>query len=130
MTSSLHGSAGLAAIVALGAGSYLAWQYYYAYNGDEASSRPKHDRNRKVLMHVHASGAGELAHLPVAAPPGDDAPSVRRFEEDEILSEQFTRNVTFFGVAASRSIASSFVVVVGLGVRSLFRAGSRSKMCC
>ena len=34
---------------------------------------------------------------------------------DEILAEQFTRNVQFFGKDAQARIAGSFVVVVGLG---------------
>lgn len=43
--------------------------------------------------------------------------SVHRFEDDEILSEQLTRNVQFFGLENQKKIANSFVVVVGLGVR-------------
>jgi len=35
--------------------------------------------------------------------------------EDEIVREQLSRNVTFFGEPAQRVICSSFVVVVGLG---------------
>jgi hypothetical protein len=42
--------------------------------------------------------------------------SVREFAHDEVLLEQLTRNVQFFGMEAQQSIADSFVVVVGLGV--------------
>lgn len=35
--------------------------------------------------------------------------------EDDILSEQFTRNTQFFGEEAQRKIMGSYVVVVGLG---------------
>lgn len=38
------------------------------------------------------------------------------FVSDEVLSEQFTRNVQFFGQDGQLKIANAFVVVVGLGV--------------
>jgi tRNA A37 threonylcarbamoyladenosine dehydratase len=38
------------------------------------------------------------------------------FDQDDILMEQLTRNVQFFGLEAQKKIARSFVVVVGLGV--------------
>lgn len=38
--------------------------------------------------------------------------------EDEILAEQFTRNVQFFGQAGQQRIFDAFVIVVGLGVRA------------
>lgn len=38
------------------------------------------------------------------------------FDQDEILEEQLTRNVQFFGLEAQRRIGGAFVVVVGLGV--------------
>ncbi|KIZ01339.1 Uncharacterized protein MNEG_6623 [Monoraphidium neglectum] len=37
------------------------------------------------------------------------------FDQDDILMEQLTRNVQFFGLEAQKKIARSFVVVVGLG---------------
>jgi tRNA A37 threonylcarbamoyladenosine dehydratase len=49
-----------------------------------------------------------------AAPCG----SVRNFDEDDIIAEQLTRNVQFFGLDNQKRIAHSFVVVVGLGVRT------------
>uniref|UniRef100_A0A7S3QJN2 THIF-type NAD/FAD binding fold domain-containing protein n=1 Tax=Dunaliella tertiolecta TaxID=3047 RepID=A0A7S3QJN2_DUNTE len=41
--------------------------------------------------------------------------SVRRFQEDEVITEQLTRNIQFFGVEKQQHIADSFVIVVGLG---------------
>lgn len=41
--------------------------------------------------------------------------SVQNFQDDDILAEQLTRNVQFFGLEAQQQIARSFVVVVGLG---------------
>ena len=40
------------------------------------------------------------------------------FDQDEILEEQLTRNLQFFGLDAQRRIGGAFVVVVGLGVSS------------
>lgn len=41
--------------------------------------------------------------------------SVRNFQQDEVLVEQLTRNIQFFGLEAQQKIADAFVVVVGLG---------------
>ena len=38
--------------------------------------------------------------------------------QDDILREQFTRNIQFFGEAAQAKVFRSFVVIVGLGVRA------------
>lgn len=48
-------------------------------------------------------------------PPGDGS-IVEEFEKDDVLAEQLTRNVQFFGLEGQKKIAKSFVVVVGLGV--------------
>jgi hypothetical protein len=53
--------------------------------------------------------------------------SLAEFDADDILSEQLTRNVQFFGLEAQKRIARSFVVVVGLGVR--LRACVRRRGC-
>lgn len=42
--------------------------------------------------------------------------TVADFLKDDVLKEQFTRNVQFFGEDGQSRIASAFVVVVGLGV--------------
>ena len=42
------------------------------------------------------------------------------FHEDEVLAEQFTRNVQFFGLEGQLKIANAFVVVIGLGVSSCY----------
>lgn len=49
--------------------------------------------------------------------------SVASFHEDDILGEQLTRNVQFFGLEAQQRIGQAFVVVVGLGVSAVGRAG-------
>ena len=36
--------------------------------------------------------------------------------DDEIVAEQFTRNVQFFGVESQKKVAEAFVVVIGLGL--------------
>ena len=43
---------------------------------------------------------------------------LQRAMDDEILAEQFTRNVQFFGADGQQGIFDAFVVVVGLGVHS------------
>jgi hypothetical protein len=60
-------------------------------------------------------------HQPVAVtassqPAAVHTASLKDFESDEILAEHLTRNVQFFGVEKQKVIASSFVVVIGLGV--------------
>jgi tRNA A37 threonylcarbamoyladenosine dehydratase len=37
--------------------------------------------------------------------------------DDDILGEQLTRNVQFFGRESQQRVCDAFVVVVGLGVR-------------
>ena len=39
--------------------------------------------------------------------------------QDDILREQFTRNIQFFGEGPQTQVFRSFVVIVGLGVRAL-----------
>lgn len=51
-----------------------------------------------------------------ASPVQDSSSGLSDFLRDEILSEQFTRNVQFFGQDGQLKIANAFVVVVGLGV--------------
>jgi tRNA A37 threonylcarbamoyladenosine dehydratase len=41
--------------------------------------------------------------------------SVENFEDDDIIKEQLTRNVQFFGLPGQKDISKSFVIVVGLG---------------
>jgi hypothetical protein len=47
------------------------------------------------------------------------AASLEQFDRDEVLAEQLTRNVQFFGVERQRAITHAFVVVIGLGVSRL-----------
>ena len=70
--------------------------------------------------------AGRLpADVPAAS--GDGPPhTVAQYEGDEVLEEQFTRNVQFFGSEGQRKAAQALVVVVGLGVRNLTLAATTS----
>ena len=53
-----------------------------------------------------------------AAPaPRQHAPSAPLSLDDEIVGEQLTRNVQFFGREGQQRVCDAFVVVVGLGVR-------------
>ena len=63
----------------------------------------------------------------VHQPPAPPAAAVGALEpqdwlHDDVLGEQFTRNVQFFGEASQRHIANSFVVVIGLGVSAVTSA--------
>ena len=49
----------------------------------------------------------------------DQASGLEDALEDEILSEQFTRNVQIFGREGQQRVHHAFVVVVGLGVSCL-----------
>lgn len=60
--------------------------------------------------------AQEKPLTPQVAPP--TGTGLGNFPEDEILAEQFTRNVQFFGQESQIKIANAFVVVIGLGVGS------------
>lgn len=46
----------------------------------------------------------------------DHPASLQALDHDEVLSEQLTRNIQFFGLDKQKKIAKSFVVVIGLGV--------------
>lgn len=61
-----------------------------------------------------AAAAGAAG--PAAAPSIATTLQLDCLEEDDILQEQLTRNVQFFGLEKQKRIGSSFVVVIGLGV--------------
>lgn len=71
----------------------------------------------------HPDLTADLTGRPPAGLPGvtgDGAPHrVAEYEGDEVLEEQFTRNVQFFGSEGQRKAARALVVVVGLGVRNV-----------
>ena len=68
-------------------------------------------------LRSNASAQPPSPRPPSLAPTAIPLASVRNFDEDDILAEQLTRNVQFFGLENQKLIAQSFVVVVGLGVR-------------
>lgn len=62
------------------------------------------------------SALTETEQQPPLSPVQDSSCGLSDFVSDEVLSEQFTRNVQFFGRDGQLKIANAFVVVVGLGV--------------
>ncbi|KAJ0987270.1 hypothetical protein J5N97_005626 [Dioscorea zingiberensis] len=44
-----------------------------------------------------------------------DTLDVSNFLQDEVVSEQLTRNIQFFGIESQQKVTESFVVVIGLG---------------
>lgn len=99
-------AAAFAAGAALGAGALLL----YTRNQNTAAAAA----GSVGLQHDGDAGA---APLPAAAANGATASGfdMSHFDQDEILEEQLTRNVQFFGLEAQRRIGGAFVVVVGLG---------------
>ncbi|KAL6763247.1 hypothetical protein V8C86DRAFT_2497247 [Haematococcus lacustris] len=65
-------------------------------------------RSHAVPAPASAGCDARPAHVPTCA-------SVRRFREDEILTEQLTRNIQFFTADNQQRVADAFVIVVGLG---------------
>ena len=79
------------------ASSYLIWKYSIA-----------HELKRQRSGECSKGGAGE-----------EKAGAVGNMSDvlgDEVLKEQLTRNIQFFGEGVQLDLAKSFVVVVGLGV--------------
>jgi hypothetical protein len=104
-----RGAAQLAASALAGA-AVSAAAFYYLYRAPE--SKPGGPGGP-----VPRAGGAAAAGAAAAPPPCAAAPhSLADFEADDILSEQLTRNVQFFGAEAQRRIGGAFVVVVGLGV--------------
>lgn len=102
------GAAGYALFAASRSGARIS-------NIDAPSSSLNND---SCSQHATSAGAAPQASAVTAAqPPSQPGPtaSVSNFEKDEILAEQFTRNVQFFGQAGQSAVAQSFVVVIGLG---------------
>ncbi|GIL71551.1 hypothetical protein Vretimale_2607 [Volvox reticuliferus] len=67
------------------------------------------------LIGARKAAAAQTASAPSTDWNGSWSASVENFLEDEILTEQLTRNVQFFGEDGQLEIAKAFVVVVGLG---------------
>lgn len=66
-----------------------------------------------------ASGAKQpQQHTPDPAGTPQHA-NLQEFDQDEVLAEQLTRNVQFFGLDKQKQVAKSFVVVIGLGVSTI-----------
>lgn len=65
-------------------------------------------QSRDLLSDVQPSNPGQH-------PPASGDVRIQDFDKDEIISEQLTRNVQFFGEHGQRAVGGSFVVVVGLG---------------
>ena len=107
-----------AAGAAIGLGfCVLASRYLRSHSVD---TPPVPHQTPPPAPHLPDPTAGLAGRLPAGhqAAAGDGAPhSVAEYEGDEVLEEQFTRNVQFFGSEGQRKAARALVVVVGLGVR-------------
>ena len=140
MDSSRHALAAFAGGVALGAGGlYLA---HRISSHAILSQQQQQQAKRAARPPADAADAGS-SHLPPAqqqqqqqrdAPNGTPAtssstsssstpPWALDWEGDEVVGEQLTRNVQFFGAEGQRRVSAAFVVVVGLGVSGVARWG-------
>ncbi len=69
--------------------------------------------NARSHRYDESTSGQQRSVTPTVAP---DSSGLNNFLDDEILAEQFTRNVQFFGQEGQLKIANAFVVVIGLGV--------------
>jgi hypothetical protein len=74
-----------------------------------------------ALLLYRRSPAAQHRSAPAEPPPAEQrapgrAAGLQGYLQDDVLSEQFTRNIQFFGTAGQDKIINAFVVVVGLGV--------------
>jgi len=88
-------------LVAIGAGLGISLVYVLA---SKYTKRLEKEYN-EYLGHDGSASAGGL--------------SEEDLEGDDIVREQLTRNIQFFGLDGQKCITKSFVIVVGLGVRCL-----------
>ena len=100
-----HHAVAFAAGAALGAGA-LYWYTHASQRAQQTAADPAPGSQQ-----VAAAAASSTARAS-----GGGGFDMSRFEEDDILQEQLTRNVQFFGLDSQKKIGGSFVVVVGLGV--------------
>lgn len=132
--------ASFAAGAAFGAGALWLCSRYF---GDAASSRHEAADGHLDWAAAAAVGATGRGRGTGGISSTHHAASVPNFDRDEVLVEQLTRNVQFFGLEGQKRIAGSFVVVVGLGVRQgggclwgafccclFFWGGRRAPLCC
>ena len=89
-----------AGLVAGLAGSYVLWKYHQSRSS--RSSR--------------MSALGKPVEENQIKEKGKPAAKMDGVLTDEVLKEQLTRNIQFFGEKVQLDLANSFVVVVGLGV--------------
>lgn len=95
----MDGGSGRAYALGTISGLAAAYLFYTACKWSAARSGPAYRSGAANSSGAAAAGTGPLA---------SDL-------EDEILSEQFTRNIQFFGREGQQKISEAYVVVVGLG---------------
>ena len=117
-----HGHAFAIGVAAGVAASILAWKCLGSDKLAASFARPGAAATLKTGREAAppASGGGVTG--------GKEGSTVPMTEvlDDEVLKEQLTRNIQFFGEKAQLDLANAFVVVVGLGV-SVRRV---RKYCC
>jgi hypothetical protein len=106
---------------ALAGAALSAATFYWLCRTTESAAPPSRSKSAGSSGGAPPAAGAASAAAPRPAPLPH---ALADFDQDDILSEQLTRNVQFFGLEAQKRIGRAFVVVVGLGVR-LEAAGSR-----
>lgn len=113
MDSRGHQGASFAAGAIAGAALTAALGACYCYYSTSSSS----SKNSKLSnLHSHHQQPQQQQHNQQHQQ--HHHASLQQFDQDEVLAEQLTRNVQFFGLDKQKQITNSFVVVIGLGVSS------------
>lgn len=100
-------------LVALGAGLGIGTVYFLASKYSKCVTKEYGD-----LLPGQLGTESDREEAPVPAVRGDQVELCgSALEHDDIIAEQLTRNIQFFGLDGQKKITESFVVVVGLGVR-------------
>lgn len=108
-----------------GAASAAAVYYWTSRTNAGAAAAGAAPKAAATAPAAVGGGTGSSSNAAGGAAPS--AHGVADFDKDDILMEQLTRNVQFFGLEAQKKIANSFVVVVGLGVSGSVCAARRER---
>ena len=97
----------------LGAGIAVSWVAFKYYGGFKAFSSPALAARATKNQGTASNRGGDGGAKPQGAA-GARVP-MSQVLDDEVLREQLTRNIQFFGERSQLDLANAFVVVVGLG---------------
>lgn len=106
----VHGYTRDASFLAIGAGLGIGAVYLLASRYSEHVQTTYEEYLEQQKKVEDRNGHARQGDQPICLTPSS-------LEDDDIINEQLTRNIQFFGMEGQKKITDSFVVVVGLGVR-------------